>query len=152
MNNENVFTMNNVSKSFPSPNRDKPLKVLENISIKIDEGEIIALIGPSGCGKSTILSIAAGFEKPDKGNILFNGKPVTEPSSKRGVVFQSAVLFPWFTVKQNIAYGLKLKELDCSLINEKCEEYISLVGLEGFEDYYPDHYLVVCREFLLQGC
>jgi NitT/TauT family transport system ATP-binding protein len=137
MSGENVFIMKNVWKSFSSPMGDKPLTVLENITLKIDEGEIVALIGPSGCGKSTVLNIAAGFEEPDEGHLLFKGEPVIAPSSKRGVVFQSAVLFPWLTVKQNIVYGLKLKKLNHNLQDEKCEKYISLVGLKGFEHYYP---------------
>lgn len=137
MGRENVFIMNNVRKCFPSPSGDKPLNVLENITIKIDAGEIIALIGPSGCGKSTVLNIAAGFEKPDEGSALFDGEPVAGPSSKRGVVFQSAVLFPWLTVKQNVAYGLKIKKLSRGVQDEKCAKYIGLVGLKGFEHYYP---------------
>lgn len=137
MSREKVFIMDNVCKSFPSPGGDKRLTVLENITLELGEGEIVALIGPSGCGKSTILNIAAGFEAPDEGDVLFNGEPVVEPSSKRGVVFQSAVLFPWLTVAQNIAYGLTLRKLDGNLINEKCKKYIDLVGLSGFEHYYP---------------
>lgn len=134
---ENIFLMNNVWKSFPSPAGNEMLNVLEDITLQISEGEIVALLGPSGCGKSTILNIAAGFESPDEGNLTFDEAPVTAPSSQRGVVFQSAVLFPWLTVRQNIAYGLKLQKFNRSLIEEKCEKYISLVGLKGFGHYYP---------------
>ncbi len=137
MSRENVLVMRDVWKSFPSPLGEEPLGVLEDITIEIGESEIVTLIGPSGCGKSTVLNLAAGFESPDRGTLLFSGEPITEPSAKRGVVFQSAVLFPWLTVKQNIAYGLKLQKQDRGLIEKKCAEYIGLVGLEGFESYYP---------------
>lgn len=137
MNRKNLFLMNNVCKSFSVSAGNKPLNVLEDITLQIGEGEIVALIGPSGCGKSTIIKIAAGFEKADKGSIVFCGDAVTAPSPQRGVVFQSAVLFPWLTVSQNIAYGLKLKRLNRTLIDEKCAEFISIVGLTGFEHYYP---------------
>ena len=137
MSREHMLLMQNVWKSFPSPLGEEPLGVLEDINIEIGESEIITLIGPSGCGKSTVLNLAAGFETPERGNVLFAGEAITAPSVKRGVVFQSAVLFPWLTVKQNIAYGLKLQKLDRCLIDEKCKEYINLVGLQGFEQYYP---------------
>lgn len=137
MNRENVFFMDNVWKSFPSPAGNEMLNVLEAVTLQISEGEIVALLGPSGCGKSTILNIAAGFESPDKGNLTFHGAQVTAPSSQRSVVFQSAVLFPWMTVRQNITYGLKLQKQKSSVIEEKSEKYISLVGLKGFEHYYP---------------
>lgn len=137
MNKEIVFFMGNVRKNFTSPDGGKRLQVLEGISLQIGDGEIIALLGPSGCGKSTILNIAAGIEAPDEGNVLLFGKPVTAPSSQRGVVFQSDALFPWLTVRQNIVYGLKLQKLRNSLTEEKCEKFIDLVGLKGFEQYYP---------------
>ena len=137
MNKEIVFFMGNVRKNFPSPDGVNRLQVLEDIVLQIGEGEIIALLGPSGCGKSTILNIAAGFEAPDEGKVLFLGEPVTAPSSQRGVVFQSDVLFPWLTVRQSIAYGLKLQKLEGPVIEKKCGKYIDLVGLKGFEYYYP---------------
>lgn len=95
-------------------------------------------MGPSGCGKSTLLNIIAGFDKQDQGTVLFRGQPTSMPSPQRGVVFQSGVLFPWLTVKENIAYGLKLKKEDKKTIEKECESYMHLVGLEGFENYYPN--------------
>lgn len=127
-----------VNKSFSLPSSKGRLKVLDNISLQVDEGEIIALLGPSGCGKSTLLNIAAGFEKPDEGQMLFMGQPIVKPSPQRGVVFQSAVLFPWLTVKQNVLYGFKLKKEKPQVIEEKCRKYIQLVDLGGFENYYPN--------------
>lgn len=138
MNNEKNLIIDKVEKNFFLSSGKGELKVLEDISLHIDEGEIIALLGPSGCGKSTLLNIVAGFEKPDEGQVLFMDKAISAPSPERGVVFQSAVLFPWLTVKQNIAYGLKLHKQKHEVIEEKCSRYIQLVGLEGFENYYPN--------------
>lgn len=137
MSKDSVLHLQHVWKSFPSPTGGAPLDVLEDITFEIGKGEIVTLIGPSGCGKSTVLNLAAGFEIPDKGTLLFDDEPITAPSAKRGVVFQSPVLFPWLTVKQNIAYGMKLRKVDRSLIEEKCKEHIGLVELQGFEHYYP---------------
>lgn len=137
MSGENVLLLNQVYKSFPSPSVEKDLEVLKDISLKIDEGEIVALLGPSGCGKSTVLNLSAGFESPDQGEVLFLGMPVTAPSPQKSVVFQSGVLFPWLTVRQNIEYGLKIQKQDRTFIGEACKKYINLVGLEGFENYYP---------------
>lgn len=138
MNKKKELVIEKVGKSYSLPSKTGKLKVLDNISLYVEKGEIIAIVGPSGCGKSTILNIAAGFEKPDIGQVIFNDNPVKEPSPKRGVVFQSSVLFPWLSVKDNIAYGLKLKKEGREEINKKCNKYIQLVGLEGFENYYPN--------------
>jgi NitT/TauT family transport system ATP-binding protein len=132
------LVLDKVGKSFFLPSESDGLKVLEGISFEIEQGEIIAILGPSGCGKSTLLNIVAGFEKQDSGRVLFMGKPITTPSPQRGVVFQSAVLFPWLTIYENIAYGLKLQRKDIKNIKKKCSELIKLVDLEGFENYYPD--------------
>lgn len=126
-----------VAKNFYVDSEKSHLKVLEDISLHVDKGKIIAIVGPSGCGKSTLLNIAAGFEKSDGGQVLFMSELITMPSPQRGVVFQSAVLFPWLTVKQNIAYGLKLNKYKQDTIERECNRYIQLVGLEGFENYYP---------------
>ncbi|UWG98723.1 ABC transporter ATP-binding protein [Dehalobacter sp. DCM] len=135
MKNEIAFVMNKVNKNFSSGKQ--LLKVLEDVSLEIEEGELVALLGPSGCGKSTLINLAACFEKPDDGQVLFMGRPITMPSPQRGVVFQSAQLFPWLTVKQNISYGLTLQKQKKEIIEDKCSKYIQLVKLEGFEYYYP---------------
>lgn len=128
----------NLDKSFPVPEKSEPLAVLENITFTVNEGEIIGILGPSGCGKSTLLNIVAGFEFPSYGEIFCCGKPILGPSPERAMVFQSAVLFPWLTVKENIAYGLKRKRLDPQTLIDQVRQYIQLVGLTGFENYYPE--------------
>lgn len=137
MNMEKALIIDQVEKSFHTGSGKEKLQVLDKVSLSVEKGEIIALLGPSGCGKSTLLNIAAGFEKPDQGLALFLGDPIRSPSPDRGVVFQSSVLMPWLTVKENIAFGLKLKKLERNSIDVKCENIIQLVGLNGFEHYYP---------------
>lgn len=123
-----------IHKAFDEIN-GKPQYVLNNINLKIETGEFICVLGKSGCGKSTLLNLLAGYLKPDKGAILVDGKEVDGPSAERGVVFQQHALFPWYTVKENIEFGLKLK--GCRGMDEITKKYISLIGLEGYENVYP---------------
>ncbi|HZK02571.1 MAG TPA: ABC transporter ATP-binding protein [Anaerovoracaceae bacterium] len=132
-----TLVLKNIYKNFNAPDSLEPLIVLDDFTIRIEENETVALLGPSGCGKSTALNIAAGFENADRGEALFLGEPIKIPSPERGVVFQSSVLFPWLTVGQNIAYGLKRQGARKSDINQKCNKYLELVGLIGFEHYFP---------------
>jgi NitT/TauT family transport system ATP-binding protein len=132
----NLFA-NGISKSFSTPGTDTSLKVLEDIRFHIMEGEFVSILGPSGCGKSTFLNILAGFEDSDSGKVACCGDPVKAPSPQRAVVFQSPVLFPWLSVKNNILYGLKLRKQGKKGTEDIASSYIKAVGLDGFEDYYP---------------
>jgi len=118
----------------------KRLTVLKNISLQIKENEFISIIGPSGCGKTTLLNAIAGLI-PYKGIIAIDEKKCIQdtkhPNKKIGFVFQHQNLFPWRTVFQNISYSLELKSLDKDTIKKKVREYIALVGLKGYEKYYP---------------
>ena len=106
---------------------------LEDINLKVDEGEFVCLVGPSGCGKSTLLNLIAGLDKPTSGKILMDDKPITGPGRDRMVMFQEHALFPWLDVMGNVLFGLKLKP---NLTNPERREvakfYIHLVGLEKF--------------------
>lgn len=115
-------------------------KVLENISLDINKGEIISLLGPSGCGKSTTLKLIAGLLNPDKGDILFNDKSVLNlPPEKRNavIVFQEYLLFPHMNVYENIAFGLKMKKVSKNEIDFKVKELLYLVKLNNYENKYP---------------
>ena len=112
------------------------LDVLLDINLDMREGEIISIVGSSGCGKSTLLKLIVGLERATSGSILIDGKEVTGPSEKCGIVYQEPRLFPWLTVDQNIAFGLS-KNAPRSERKEKTSEYISLVGLNGFEHALP---------------
>ncbi|HEY3678176.1 MAG TPA: ABC transporter ATP-binding protein [Bradyrhizobium sp.] len=128
-----------VSLTFGTP--QGPLNVVEDVTYDIHDGDFVAVIGPSGCGKTTMMSMLAGFQKPTSGQVLFDGKPVERPGPERGVIFQEYGVFPWLTVKQNIAFGLQLKanHVAASERNQICGHYLELMGLSDFADSFPKH-------------
>ncbi len=128
-----------VSLAFDTPKGK--LNVVDDISYDIRDGDFVAVIGPSGCGKTTMMSMLAGFQSPTTGSVLFDGKPVRGPGRERGVIFQEYGVFPWLTVKQNIAFGLRLKAnyVPASERDGICEHYLGLMGLSDFANSYPKH-------------
>ncbi|MBR0701383.1 ABC transporter ATP-binding protein [Bradyrhizobium sp. 62B] len=128
-----------VSLSFETPKGR--LMVVEDVSYDINDGDFIAVIGPSGCGKTTMMSMLAGFQKPTTGKVLFDGRPVAGPGPERGVIFQEYGVFPWLTVKQNIAFGLTLKANHVATAERDaiCDHYLGLMGLSDFANSYPKH-------------
>ena len=111
--------------------------VLQDVSFSARRGEMICILGRSGCGKSTLLKILAGFMSPSSGSVRLNGRPVSQPGPDRCVVFQEDALFPWLTVKENIAFGLKGRKMDRGDKQREVDRFLSLVGLTDFEDYLP---------------
>jgi NitT/TauT family transport system ATP-binding protein/sulfonate transport system ATP-binding protein len=109
---------------------------LQEISLNVDNGEFISIIGPSGCGKTTLLRLMAGLDTPESGTLSLNGTEIHAPSPERGYVFQQSSLFPWLTVKDNIAAGLKARGVFRQNKSE-VQKYIDMVGLSGFERSYP---------------
>jgi sulfonate transport system ATP-binding protein len=109
--------------------------VLKNINISIGQGEFVSIIGSSGCGKSTLLRIIAGLETDYGGLVTLKNDKITKPGLDRGIVFQEHRLFPWLTVRDNIAYALK--NISKEEIQQIIAEHIELVGLNGFENAYP---------------
>ncbi len=124
-----------VRKSFSKDGRS--LAVLDVERFIVQDGEFVTVIGPSGCGKSTLLYMLGGFLAPSAGRLLVDGKPITGPGVDRGVVFQEYALFPWLTVLDNIAYGLREKGLSAHDVRTTAERYIGLIGLAGFEHRFP---------------
>ena len=125
------LVVDGVSKSFRI--RRNTVQALDNISLNVHEGEFVCLVGPSGCGKSTLLNIIAGLEKPDDGQVLADGKPVTGPGRDRMMMFQESALFPWLDVMDNVMFGLNLKpNLDNKERREVAKYYLHLIGLEKF--------------------
>jgi NitT/TauT family transport system ATP-binding protein len=121
-----------VSKWFVS-GRSGQVHALDSVSLQVGEGDFVCLVGPSGCGKSTLLNIIAGLEKPDRGQALADGKPITGPGRDRMVMFQEPALFPWLDVRANVVFGLKLKPgLKRKERREVAEFYLNLVGLGKF--------------------
>ncbi|MFC4652679.1 ABC transporter ATP-binding protein [Lactococcus nasutitermitis] len=131
------INLNSIQKIFPPRSENaSEVEAVHQVSATIKPGEFIALIGPSGCGKSTLLRMIAGLELPTTGGILLDDEIVTAPSRERGFVFQEANLYPWLTVEDNVAFGLKINN---KVKNKKAEiqQFIELVGLKGFEKSYP---------------
>jgi len=113
------------------------LEVFRDVNVDVGEREVLAVIGPSGCGKTTLLRCMDGLIPLSAGEIRIEGERMTAPREGVAMVFQHFGLFPWKTVFQNVAYGLKLAGASRAEISEKVPKYIQLVGLAGFEDYYP---------------
>jgi NitT/TauT family transport system ATP-binding protein len=113
------------------------IAALGGVDFEVRECEFVCLMGPSGSGKTTLLNVAAGFLRPDAGSVLMNGKPVIRPGSDRTVVFQEYALFPWKTVLDNVAFGLKAKGISLVDRREKAKTYLNLVGLSGSESALP---------------
>ncbi len=130
----------NLSKTYDRKegwNTTRSLCVFDGISFTVNEGEFVSIIGTSGCGKSTLLNMAAGLADVTAGAIYVDGKPVRGPGLDRGVVFQEFALFPWLTVVGNVAFGLRSLGLSSAERTARAQKYVELVGLSGFEDYYP---------------
>lgn len=118
-------------------NTVRELRVFNGISLTVGESDFVSIIGSSGCGKSTLLNMAAGLSDVSSGTIRVDGQPVRGPGLDRGVVFQEFGLFPWLNVLGNIAFGLRSKGVPSEKRMELARHYVDLVGLSGFEDYYP---------------
>jgi sulfonate transport system ATP-binding protein len=113
----------------------KAHKAIEETSIRIEPGEFVCILGPSGCGKSTLLNSLAGYVKPNSGEVRVDGEVVTKPGPDRGMVFQQYSLFPWKTVKENVAFGPKMEGL--SSPESVANTFLEMVGLSRFANRYP---------------
>jgi nitrate ABC transporter ATP-binding subunit len=131
-----ILTIRGVTKRFAVG--DDEVEALAPVDLTIPKSEFVCMIGASGCGKSTLLRIIAGFEEPTTGDVSIYGKPVTGPGSDRGMVFQDYALFPWMTVRQNISFGPRQRQLPREEIARITHEFVKMVGLERFADRYPN--------------
>ncbi|MFQ5782192.1 MAG: ABC transporter ATP-binding protein [Nitrosopumilus sp.] len=112
------------------------LKALGGVDLKVEAGDFVCLVGPSGCGKSTFLRIVAGLEKPDEGQILFDGHPVSETGPERIMVFQEGALFPWLKVQDNVEFGLKMAGIPKEERAKISSRYLDMMQLTKFADSY----------------
>lgn len=128
-----LLKVKSLSKWFETANGRIP--ILQDVNFEVSPGEIICISGRSGCGKTTMLKMLAGFVRPSGGTVLLADQPVSKPGPERCVIFQEDALFPWLTVRENIAFGLKGTPRRHA---PEVERFIELVGLQGYEDYLPD--------------
>lgn len=124
-----------VFKTFDT--RQGELCALQDFSLQIHSGEVVCIVGASGCGKSTLLNILAGFTPPSSGEVLLEGRQITGVEPRCGMIFQDYALFPWLTVRGNVAFGPRLKGVDRGERRRRAQRWIDMVGLQGFEDAYP---------------
>ncbi|HVJ53182.1 MAG TPA: ABC transporter ATP-binding protein [Aliidongia sp.] len=113
-----------------------PLPVLDRIDLRVEPGEFVALLGPSGCGKSTLLRLVAGLDRPSGGRLLAGGVPIGRPDPSRILVFQAPTLYPWRTVRQNVAVGLEARG-QLATHGARIDETLGLVGLTAFAKALP---------------
>ena len=132
------------------------IHALSNVNFQIREGEFITVVGPSGCGKSTLLKILAGILRRTSGDVHLGGSPIDGPSRDVGVVFQAPVLLPWRTVIENVMLPVEIQSRDRAQYLERARYYLKLVGLENFENQYPNELsggmqqrVAICRALLL---
>jgi NitT/TauT family transport system ATP-binding protein len=131
-----ILSAEHVTKYF-SIGRGRDVVAVSDVSLAIDEGELVCLLGASGCGKTTMLNMFAGFIQPTKGRVLLHGEPITRIEPRCGVVFQSYALFPWQTVQGNVEFGLRMQRVSADERRRRAARYIELVKLTGFERHYP---------------
>lgn len=136
---EPILKMDGVTKAFFADRACKEASIaLNDVSLKIEDGEFVSLLGPSGCGKTVTLNLLAGFMEPTMGEVLFQGEPVTAPGPERGVVFQEYSLFPWLSVEKNIAYALRGKGLSKAERSERARDALERVGMARYADMRPN--------------
>jgi NitT/TauT family transport system ATP-binding protein len=132
---EVILKVNDLSKVFNTPKGSTT--ALNRINFETHRREFLCVVGPSGCGKSTLVRILAGLEQHSSGEVLLDGKPVSEPGSDRGMVFQGYTLFPWLTVRKNVMFGLEINGKDRYEAERQAMQWLQLVGLEKFAECHP---------------
>ena len=131
------ISVQGISKTFKGRRKGDPENVvLKDVSFDVQEGEFVSLLGPSGCGKTTTLTIIAGFQKPNSGKIVVNGKEVSKPGPDRSFMFQNYALFPWLKVGENIEYPMKKMKVPKAQRKKKLKELLEMAQLTDYENYY----------------
>ena len=130
-----LIRVEHIDKSFAG--RHGSINIMHDISFDVADSDFLAIVGPSGCGKSTLLRLIQGLDRPTEGTVYFRDTPVDGVCSKMAMVFQNFALFPWLTVSQNVAFGLDALAWPPERIKSQVERYISVTGLDGFQEAYP---------------
>jgi NitT/TauT family transport system ATP-binding protein len=132
-----LIEVRSCSKSFPTAEGKGSFLALQDVSVSVGSGEVVALLGRSGSGKSTLLRIMAGLIPNSSGTVYSDGRPLTGPNPDVAMVFQSFALLPWLTVVENVEVGLEARGVDRMTRTRRALKAIDLVGLDGFESAYP---------------
>ncbi|GGH36905.1 taurine transport system ATP-binding protein [Cribrihabitans marinus] len=127
------LSIENISMRFDLPNGTS-VQALKDVSLHLQEGELMSVLGPSGCGKTTLLNILAGFLAPTEGQIVMNGHTVTGPDAERGMVFQQGALFEWMSVRDNVSFGPRMKGQSASQYQQDVDHLLDVVGLQEFKE------------------
>ena len=130
--------IDHVTKRYWLEREDSNVLALDDVTLKVADGEFMAIVGPSGCGKTSLLNIVAGLLPFDQGSVFIDGKRVTGPGVDRAVVFQHSSLLPWRTIAGNVQYGMEMqRRFDKPAMFDRASHFIKLTGLAGFERHYP---------------
>lgn len=154
---ETLVSLEGISKIFPGRGGDGEVQALAPLDLQIDNGEFLTVVGPSGCGKSTLLSLIAGLTRSDTGMVTIAGQAVRGPYAELGIVFQKDLLMPWRTVLDNVLIQAEVRRLNRKALIGRARQLLELVGLSGFEAYYPHELsggmrqrVSICRALLHQ--
>jgi NitT/TauT family transport system ATP-binding protein len=131
-----LLDIRSLDKSFTADNKE--ITVLDCLSLSIEDRDFVSIVGPTGCGKSTFLHIVGGFESKTGGEVRLNGRPLGAPGPDRGMMFQDHSLFPWLTALENVCWPLEMKGLPKAKRLEMAREYLDLVHLGRYADFYPE--------------
>lgn len=128
------FEFIGTSKIF---DRGTRIVAVDNLSLRVEDGEFVCILGPSGCGKSTLLFMAAGLEAISDGRIVFDGRTIAGPGSDRGMLFQQFALYPWLSARKNVEFGLSLRGMPAAERWKRAKRWLDVMGLTPFADAYP---------------
>jgi NitT/TauT family transport system ATP-binding protein len=132
-----TLVIEGASRTFPGVRGGAPTRALEPINLVVGDNDFVTILGPSGCGKSTLLRLVAGLDTATRGRVALDGRAIVGPGADRGMVFQSYTLFPWLTIADNIAFGLREKGIPAARRGEIVQQWLERVGLSGFAQHYP---------------
>ena len=132
-----MIRIEKVGKIFPGERGRSPFEALRDVSFEVGKGEFVSIIGPSGCGKTTLLRILHGLETASSGEVFAAERRVEGSSPASAIIFQQFNLFPWLTVRQNVAFGLEVAKLPAAECAERTQQFVELVRLQRFADHYP---------------
>lgn len=132
-----AVVIDQVGRIFPGHRGGADVVALQPTSLTVTDNDFITILGPSGCGKSTMLRIVAGLDRATSGQVTLDGAAVRGPGADRGMVFQSYTLFPWLTIAENVAFGLREKGVPEKERMDIARQWCARVGLSGFENHYP---------------